>query len=290
MRKSINRLIDLSRCNATHHAYYCKRVTLTHEFAYSTYGELTLGDYGEIRFLYNGQYGVMIDENGLYYMRARYYNPEIRCFINQDILTGTIENSQSLNRYAYCQGNPVNYMDPFGLEPCNFFSGLGHTVLNLLGLIPGVGNVFDITNAIWYIAEGRWDKAFEAGIAAIPIFGNFMPDTGLFRYIKRGLNLVSYGGTGFLAGQGMWEDGQALREEMNSKNCSGWRIAGNIVGIGLNGVSLFLSGKGFIGETKALNEMLKADGVYDKLLSPLKDNSGYINFDAFKSGRKYCQS
>lgn len=151
MRKSINRLIDLSRCNATHHAYYCKWVTLTHEFAYSTYGELTLGDYGEIRFLYNGQYGVMIDENGLYYMRARYYNPEIRRFINQDILTGTIENSQSLNRYAYCQGNPVNYMDPFGLKSCNFFSELGHTVLNLLRLIPEVGDVFDSTNADWYI-------------------------------------------------------------------------------------------------------------------------------------------
>ena len=49
-------------------------------------------------------------------MRARYYNVDIKRFINQDILVGTIANSQSLNRYAYVEGNPVSYLDPFGLE------------------------------------------------------------------------------------------------------------------------------------------------------------------------------
>ena len=73
----------------------------TQEYAYGSYGELTLGTYGEIRFLFNGKFGVMTDANALYYMRARYYNVTIRRFINQDILTGEIKNSQSLNRYAY---------------------------------------------------------------------------------------------------------------------------------------------------------------------------------------------
>ena len=50
-------------------------------------------------------------------MRLRYYNPQIKRFINQDIVTGEIGNSQSLNRYSYVQGNPVNYTDPFGMNP-----------------------------------------------------------------------------------------------------------------------------------------------------------------------------
>lgn len=50
-------------------------------------------------------------------MRARYYNAAIKRFINQDTVTGSIESSQSLNRYAYVEGNPVSYLDPFGLCP-----------------------------------------------------------------------------------------------------------------------------------------------------------------------------
>ena len=45
-------------------------------FAYGTYGELLTEVVNNIRFLYNGSYGVVTDSNGLYYMRARYYNPD----------------------------------------------------------------------------------------------------------------------------------------------------------------------------------------------------------------------
>ena len=81
--------------------------TIVHAYAYGTYGELLSGNREGIRFLYNGRYGVVTDENGLYYMRARYYNVDIKRFINQDVLEGSIATSPSLNRYAYCQGNPV---------------------------------------------------------------------------------------------------------------------------------------------------------------------------------------
>ena len=89
---------------------------IKYSYAYSAYGELLKGNYGEVLFLYNGQYGVQSDDTGLYYMRARYYNVAIKRFINQDTVTGSIENSQSLNRYAYVEGNPISYLDPFGLE------------------------------------------------------------------------------------------------------------------------------------------------------------------------------
>ena len=50
-------------------------------------------------------------------MRARYYSPELRRFINADILHGEISDSTSLNRYSYVNGNPVSFVDPFGLSP-----------------------------------------------------------------------------------------------------------------------------------------------------------------------------
>ena len=28
-----------------------------------------------------------------------------------------MQNSQSLNRYSYVQGNPINFNDPFGMSP-----------------------------------------------------------------------------------------------------------------------------------------------------------------------------
>ncbi|WP_425622172.1 RHS repeat-associated core domain-containing protein [Desulforudis sp. Tu-874] len=67
-------------------------------------------------FLYNGRDGVMTDANGLYYMRARYYDPEIRRFTSKDVLVGRIEKVQSLNRYAYVKANPVLFVDPAGLD------------------------------------------------------------------------------------------------------------------------------------------------------------------------------
>ena len=82
---------------------------------YSPYGLLLNGDASITPFLFNGMYGVMTDDNGLYYMRARYYSPEIRRFVNQDILLGDIFDGQTLNRYAFVTGNPLNRIDPTGL-------------------------------------------------------------------------------------------------------------------------------------------------------------------------------
>lgn len=48
-------------------------------------------------------------------MRARYYSPELRRFVNADIIKGEITNAITLNRYAYANGNPVSNVDPFGL-------------------------------------------------------------------------------------------------------------------------------------------------------------------------------
>ena len=50
------------------------------------------------------------DPNGLLHMRARYYSPEIRRFINQD----PIGFAGGMNWYQYANGNPISYVDPSG--------------------------------------------------------------------------------------------------------------------------------------------------------------------------------
>ena len=92
--------------------------TVTDTFAYDTYGNcIARTGTSDIIFGYNGRDGVVTDTNGLCYMRARYYSPDMRRFINADIIAGKISNAVTLNRYAYANGNPVSNVDPFGLSP-----------------------------------------------------------------------------------------------------------------------------------------------------------------------------
>jgi RHS repeat-associated protein len=60
----------------------------------------------------------MDDGNGLLYMRARYYDPEVGRFINKDPIGFA---GGDLNLYAYVSNNPVNWIDPFGLWQTNAF-------------------------------------------------------------------------------------------------------------------------------------------------------------------------
>lgn len=96
---------------------------ITDTFAYDTYGKLiNRTGTSKVIFSYNGRDGVVTDDNGLIYMRARYYSPEMKRFINADIIPGKLSNAVTLNRFAYANGNPVSNVDPFGLAPNMFIN------------------------------------------------------------------------------------------------------------------------------------------------------------------------
>ena len=52
-------------------------------------------------------------------MRARYYCPTLRRFVNADKVHGDITNALTLNRYSFCNGDPANGVDPMGLSADN---------------------------------------------------------------------------------------------------------------------------------------------------------------------------
>lgn len=64
-------------------------------------------------FTYRGyQYDTV---SGLYYLQSRYYNPEWGRFINADICLDTESGVLGTNLFAYCDNNPVNYVDSTGM-------------------------------------------------------------------------------------------------------------------------------------------------------------------------------
>ena len=80
-------------------------------YSYDPYGKV-VGATGSLAnaFQYVGANGVMADEDGLYQMQARYYDPDARRFISEDPL-GL---SAGLNLYAYASGDPIGRTDPEG--------------------------------------------------------------------------------------------------------------------------------------------------------------------------------
>ena len=77
-------------------------------YHYDAFGAIK-DETGEIsnRLTFTGQ---MYDgETGQYYLRARFYNPLIGRFTQEDIYRG-----DGLNLYVYCANNPVVYYDPSG--------------------------------------------------------------------------------------------------------------------------------------------------------------------------------
>lgn len=54
-----------------------------------------------------------------------------------------------------------------------FTTEYAHTVLDLLGMIPGAGMAFDVINGLWYLAEDDYVNALMSGMAFLPVVGEF---------------------------------------------------------------------------------------------------------------------
>lgn len=88
--------------------------TLANTYTYDSFGNLTAST-GSVsnRFRFTGR--EFDTETGLYYYRARYYDASAGKFLSEDPL-GFVGGG---NFYAYVENNPVDDMDPFGLQNCN---------------------------------------------------------------------------------------------------------------------------------------------------------------------------
>lgn len=88
--------------------------TLSAAYEYSDFGETEeiTGSTFDNEICYTG--AVYDDTTGLYYMNARYYDPENGRFISQDTYRGELNDPGQWHLYVYCANNPINYTDPSG--------------------------------------------------------------------------------------------------------------------------------------------------------------------------------
>jgi len=109
-------------------------------YEYTTYGSVSFpqsfsGNPGtsDVKYLFTGK---ELDNTGLYFYGARYYDPEIGRFITADPTIQRPYDPQDLNRYSYCRNNPLNLVDPSGLGWFKKFwqsiVGVASTIISIL--------------------------------------------------------------------------------------------------------------------------------------------------------------
>ncbi|EMI62835.1 RHS repeat domain-containing protein [Leptospira sp. Fiocruz LV4135] len=98
--------------------------------SYEPYGSIIRNDsYGPDIFRYKFTGQIEDKETGLYYYKARYYEPTLGRFLQADsVIDSDAPNGQ--NRYMYVEGNPVNYRDPSGHVSG---AGLMHMMNRMIG-------------------------------------------------------------------------------------------------------------------------------------------------------------
>lgn len=84
---------------------------ITHKYEYNDFGQVVQtdeADFNPYRFV--GKYGVAYEDEDLYFMRARYYDPKTGRFLSEDPIWST-------NLYPYADNNPITGIDTNGKAP-----------------------------------------------------------------------------------------------------------------------------------------------------------------------------
>lgn len=149
----------------------------TASYGYTPYGEASRSGTDDTQFQFTGREND--GASGLYYYRARYYDPSLGRFIQSD----PIGLAGGNNTYAYAEGDPLSFYDPLGLwaigDPfpkgmVDASAGFGDTLsFNLTNRIrSGMG-----TNGVVNKCSG----AYRGGELAVVGLGLAMGGAGLAR-------------------------------------------------------------------------------------------------------------
>jgi RHS repeat-associated protein len=165
-------------------------------FVYDSFGNRTGDTTVEFRFGYTGR--ELDGETGLYYYRARYYDPTMGRFISEDPAGF---GAGDTNLYRYVGNNPTNATDPSGMW-VNFAIGAGVGFALDLGfqLLENKGNIWktDLTRLAISTASGAIGGGIGGGLVkgGALLTGTALAETGLSLGARTAINA----GVGFNLG------------------------------------------------------------------------------------------
>ena len=146
-------------------------------YLYNAWGELiassgTMAEANPLR--YRGYF--FCQGSGFYYLQSRYYDPVIGRFINADateIIFDSRQNQLRYNLFAYCDNNPVNFIDPGGFHPlaaigADMLFRLGAAALALIASFMIVEHADEIVAGAGAIVESIAAPAVTAPVATAP--------------------------------------------------------------------------------------------------------------------------
>jgi RHS repeat-associated protein len=185
---------------------------IVNSYAYDPFGQILAQQETVAQpFKYVGQYGVMAEPNGLYYMRARYYDPSVGRFVSEDPLGF---GGGDVNLYAYVRNNPVKLVDPSGKNPI------------LIAILAGLYYFFshhDIANAPTSPTDQvyDYDAAYnpQVQLGMIPILGpsNLLAGEGIYEFTAAsGKTYVGQSGDICARIEGHLSSGKLLPEDLAS--------------------------------------------------------------------------
>ena len=173
--------------------YKLSDMSVVAEYEYDAFGNINMiTDINNIAsinpFRYRSYY--YDSETNLYYLKSRYYSPELMRFLTPDrisILDDTMDNIDACNLYVYCANNPVMYVDPDGDEWWNPFSWSNTTKI-IVGAVIIVGLAFATIatggaagGAAGFILAGALKGAVVGAITSAAIGGTI---SGISSYIS----------------------------------------------------------------------------------------------------------
>lgn len=151
--------------------------TVDVSYRYDDFGETdSVGDNtSENETCYTG--GRYDETTGLYYLNARYYNPEDGRFLSEDTYRGEVNEPDSQHLYVYCANNPVNYVDPSGHKFLGYWSSKQHYYAfnqNAPQMYAGYNDFYDMNS--WAVGDlttkkietSHWRLQFWKGIYGPP--------------------------------------------------------------------------------------------------------------------------